>query len=206
MISIVICMITIATSFGLISCDIAESINNSVVYPESYSITYEITSADGVITTVTKTVDANGNVYINNANEEKLYIKENNTYYLYKKDENGIFTTLGYIKYTKEAVDKATADITKYSEESKNQFVPTAKLDGESTVAGRRCNIYKLGVGGDNNNAYYYYHIDAETGICLELEVSMTALGSSVEYDGETFICTEFITDNIDDLSILISK
>lgn len=195
-------ILTVGMTF--LSCSIINKVNDSVKYPDEYSITYEITSEDGVISLITKTVDKNGNVYFKTSETEKLYINENGAYTLYEKAVGGAFYPVGDIKYTADAVEEATSAIKEYTEKSKEKFIPTAKKDGEATVSGRACEVYKLGVGTDNNSSYHYYYVDAETGICLGVEVKQTALGDSVDYEGERFICKEFITEITEDLSDMI--
>ena len=192
-----VCAFAVIAATNLTSCGIMKDLNEAVTYPESYTLTYEITSADGSITTATKTVDGNGNVYVKWQGEEKLYVLSDGSYTIYLKDGNGIFTASGEERLTKKAVEEATSDIKKYAEESKKQFMPTAKKDGTGEVVGRTCDVYKIGVGTENNSAFYYYYVDVQTGICLRLEVKHTALGQEVDHNTETFICTQFATENI---------
>jgi len=206
LLSIVICIISLFGIFTLSSCEKLEELENAVNYPDAYSITYEITNADGTIHTITKTVDENGSVYIKTADTEKLFIKNDDSYTLYEKNTDGKFVAESDKKYTEKVVNETCAEFEKYADESKNKFMPTAKKDGEDELAGRKCEIYKLGVGTENNSAYYYYYVDIETGICLGVKVKQTALGNEIEHEGDSFICKEFITANIEDLSDKISK
>ena len=198
------CAIALIATLAFSSCSIMKNLENAVIYPESYSITYEVTTAEGIVKSLTKTVDANGNVYTNNGENEQLFINQNGTYTLYERNETGAFVINESQKYTKKVVDEKTADINKYSEESKKQFMPTAKLSGSDFVLGRECDVYKIGVGGKNNSAYYYYYADKLTGICLKLDVKHTALGQEVPHNTEVFVCTFFCTENVQDLSALI--
>ncbi|MBQ7356785.1 MAG: hypothetical protein IJW66_05210 [Clostridia bacterium] len=192
--------------FALSSCGILSKLNGAVKYPDAYSITYEVTSGDGRICTVKKTVDADGSVYVKSGDVERVYINDNGKYTLYERSEMGDFEAVGNDRYTETAVKAETAVIEPYAEETKKQFIPTAKLDGEGEILGRACDVYKIGVGTENNSSYYYYYVEREYGICLSLEVKNTALGEEVASNSETFICTEFITEGIEDLSNLISK
>jgi len=203
---IALCVVLIVSLLAMSSCGVIRELIGAVEYPDVYSLTYEITQADGTVHTITKTVDEDGNVYLKTADQERLYLKDGKNYTLYEKDENGVFVSSGDEKYTAKAVDEATSAIGDYAEQSKNKLMPTAKKSGEDEISGRSCEIYKLGVGNDDNGAYYYYFVDTETGICLGLEIHQTAMGYEVEGNGETFVCTEFITENVEDLSLLIQK
>ena len=200
-----LCLFLGIATFTLSSCGIISKLENAVVYPESYSITYEITSKSGVVTTITKTVDALGNVYVCSSEEEKLFINDNGVYTLYRKSESGIFEEQTTERYTKNKVEELTAEIKTYAEESKKQFMPTAKKENQSEVLSRTCDVYKLGVGTQNNSAFYYYYVDVQTGICLQLEVKHTALGQEVAHNTETYVCVEFITENVQDLQGLLN-
>ena len=134
--------------------------------------------------------------------QEHLYLLEKEEF-IDKKDLN-LDKKQEDIDNQKKVVDEKTAEVNAYSEESKKQFMPTAKLDGSDYVLGRECNVFKIGVGGKNNSAYYYYYADKVTGICLKLEVKHTALGQEVPHNTQTFVCTSFITENVQDLSALI--
>ena len=57
------CAIALIATLAFSSCSIMKNLENAVIYPESYSITYEVTTAEGIVKSLTKTVDANGNVY-----------------------------------------------------------------------------------------------------------------------------------------------
>lgn len=189
------CMVLAASSCGMLS-----KLSSSVTYPEAYEITYEVASSDGIVKTYSKTVDNDGNIYINADGQELLYVITGNSYALYVLDGNNGFVSTGQ-KYTHKAVESATSQIDEYAKESLKQFMPTAKQDGKQEVAGRSCQVYKLGVGGENNSAYYYYFVDEATGICLGVDVRYTALGQEVANSENTFICTNFETENVQPLA-----
>lgn len=203
-ISIIISSLLALTALTLSSCNTLKELQDAVTYPESYSITYEVTSAKGTVNTVTKTVDEQGNIYVKTSDKEQLYLLENDSYTLYEKNEEGTFTAVGDEKYTKKFVNEATSQISAYAEESKKQFMPTAQKEGDKEIAGRNCHVFKLGVGNEDNGAYYYYYVDSETGLCLGMEVRQTALGQELVYTGESFVCTRFVTDKVEDLSKMI--
>jgi hypothetical protein len=66
--SIILTLAIVTVSFS--SCGIISKVKNAVVYPDTYSITYEITTAEGLIHTVTKTVDEKGNIYFKSIDSE----------------------------------------------------------------------------------------------------------------------------------------
>ena len=48
--------------------------------------------------------------------------------------------------------------------------------------------------------------VDKETGICHGTKTKNTALGNEVAHDGASFMCIEFLVDNVDDISKLIQQ
>ena len=200
-----ICGVLIVIGLSFCSCDILFDLNDAVKYPEAYTLSYEVTSENGTVTTITKTVDENGNIYYRNADTEIVYIAEGSSYIKYEKKSDGSYAKMSSNKLTKKAVENETAGIKTYAEESKKQFMPTAKKENDAEMLGRACEVYKLGVGTENNSSYTFYYVDKITGICLGIEVKNTALGQSVDYDGETFVCTEFSVSNIENIANMIS-
>ena len=206
---IILVVLTVAIALALLSftsCGIINKVENAVVYPDTYSITYEIATSEGLVHTITKTVDANGNIYFKSIDEEKLYINNNGTYTLYEKNDLGIFATVEGARYTREAVEKDIALFEKYSKQSTNKFIPTARKSDTTTVAGRNADVYKIGVNLLAVSFHHYYLIDSETGICLGVSVNNKVFGKDSKANEETFVCVEFITNNIEDLSNKITK
>lgn len=203
---ILVGIVLAVSALALSSCGILSDLNNAVQYPEAYSLSYEVTSEDGTIQTVTKTVDESGNVYYKNADAEAIYIRMGSSYVKYVKNEAGAFEAISESKLTKKAVEDETAGIATYAEESKNKFMPTAKQESNREMLGRTCEVYKLGVGTEENSSYTYYYVDQETGICLGIEVVNTALGQNIAHDGASFVCVEFLLEDIDDISNMINE
>ena len=56
--------------------ELTQTILQAVTLPESYSIAYEVTDAEGSIRTVKKTVDAAGNVYFADGEQELLFLRQ----------------------------------------------------------------------------------------------------------------------------------
>lgn len=189
------------------SCDLpnAGEIDGSVTLPEQYSITYELETPEGVVTTVKKAVDAEGNVYFKSGDIEKLFIKDGKLYKLYTKDEGGNFTVLDTsASYNQTYVDNETAEFMTYAEQSKKQFIPGVKSGAEQELLGRTCLVYTIKLGGDNTNLSYFFYVDKETGICLGFESDKQIAGAELGADGQVFHCTEFLTEDIEPLSNLI--
>ena len=203
-ISLIIILVLTAMAFA--SCGIINKVENAVIYPDAYSITYEITTAEGLVHTITKTVDTNGNIHFKSIDEEKLYINSNGTYTLYQKNADGEFAAVEGAKYTVDAVEKELALFDSYAKQSTNKFIPTARKSDTTTVAGRNAAVYKIGVNLLAISFHHYYTIDNETGICLGVNVNNKIFGKNTEANEETFICVEFITENIEDLSNKIIK
>ena len=201
---IIVCLLTICALLSFASCGILSDLNTAVTYPDEYSITYEVVASDGTISTIKKSVDKNGNIFYKDATHEVIYLLEASSYVKYEKNADGVFVKHSGEKYTKKAVEEATSGIKAYAEESKNKFMPTATQESDTEMLDKTCEVFKLGVGTENNSSYTYYYVDKETGICLGTETKNTALGNTVAYDGERFMCTEFLVDNIDDISKLI--
>lgn len=186
---------------ALASCGIINKVENAVTYPESYSITYEIRTAEGLIHTITKTVDEDGNVYLKSIDDEKLFINVDGSYSLYKKNADGGFSLVDGAKYTAEAVENELSSFSFYAKQATDKFIPTARRTDEVTVAGRAADTYRLGVNLLAVSFRHIYYIDKETGVCLGVDIRNTVFGKSIEANEEVFVCTEYITDNIDSLT-----
>ena len=200
-------IITLAlTTMALASCGIINKVENAVTYPETYSITYEITTPEGLIHTMTKTVDQNGNVYFKTTGEEQLFLNDNGSYTLYEKNTDGVFAEVEGAKYTREAVENEVALFDQYAKQTTNKFIPTARRAGESTVAGRGADTYKLGVNLLAVSFHHFYYLDQKTGVCLGVDVVNKTFGNETADNEETFVCVEFITENIENLENKIQK
>ena len=199
-------IILITALFALTSCGIIDKVENAAVYPETYSITYEITTSEGLIHTMTKTVDKNGNIYFKSIDGENLFINDNGAYVLYKKNSTGSFEAVEGARYTREAVEKELASFDSYAKQTTNKFIPTARHTGETTIVGRSADTYKIGVNLLAVSFHHLYHVDSETGICLGVDVVNKTFGNETADNEETFVCVEFITENIENLENKIQK
>ncbi len=199
-------ILLITALFALTSCGIIDKVETAVVYPETYSITYEITTPEGLIHTINKTVDENGNVYFKSIDGESLFMKDTGAYVLYTKNSDGSFEAVEGAKYTREAVEKELASFDSYAKQTTNKFIPTARHTGETTIAERSADTYKIGVNLLAVSFHHLYHVDSETGICLGVEVVNKAFGVETKANEETFVCVEFITENIENLETKIQK
>lgn len=204
--SLIACSILALLMIVLPSCDTLSKLDDAVKYPEFYTLAYEVTTSDGKIFTVAKTVDRDGNVYYKNAEKEAVYILDGSGFIKYEKGTDGSFAKASEVKLTKEAVKAEVSDINDYAEQSKNKLMPTAKQEADAEILGRVCEVYKLGVGNDSNSSYTYYYVDKESGICLKLETKNIALNTEVPHNEENFVCTEFSVDNVIKVAELIEK
>lgn len=202
--SIILTLALVAVSFS--SCGIISKVENAVTYPDTYSITYEITTAEGLIHTLTKTVDANGNIYFKNIDSEKLFINNGGAYTVYTKSYDGTFTAVDGAKYTREAVEKELELFASYAKQTTNKFIPTARKTGTKTVAGKTADVYKIGVNLLAVSFFHYYYVDQESGVCLGVEAINTVFGNEEKANEESFVCTEYITSNIENLENKITK
>lgn len=184
------------------SADKAEDIIGSVRYPESYRIVYEVEDKDGVIRTVGKSVDADGNVYFCSGENETVFIREGKSYVEYVKDESGEFICESGKKVDADYVASATAEFSELAEQSKNKFMPTVKEAGTSEIVGRGCTVYAISVGIKAFGISYFYYVDEATGICLSYDVEMVLAGIDVESDDTVYVCVEFITDEIEPITV----
>lgn len=204
---IVSLIITLAlTAMALASCGIIEKVENAVTYPDTYSITYEITTTEGLIHTITKTVDATGNIYFKGINDEKLFINNNGSYTLYKKGADGEFAKVEGAKYTAAAVEKELALFDSYAKQTTDKFIPTARRTGATTVAGRTADTYKIGANLLAVSFHHIYYVDQATGICLGVDVVNKTFGNETRDNEETFVCVAFVTENIENLANQIQK
>ena len=201
---IILALTLAAVSFS--SCGIINKVENAVSYPDAYSITYEITTAKGLIHTLTKTVDANGNIYFKGMDGEKLYINSNGTYTFYEKNDLGVFAAVEGVKYTREAVEKELSLFQSYAKQTTNKFIPTARNTGTKSIAGRTADVYKIGVNLLAVSFFHYYYVDKATGVCLGVEAVNTVFGNETKENEESFVCVEYVIENIENLADKIVK
>ena len=182
-----------------------ESALNVVTIPEQYSITYEVESAEGVVYTVQKIKDADGNIYFRSSEEELLFLANGNNYILYQPDGSGNFSADDQnVLYNSTYVETATGKFMEYAEKSQKQFIPGMESTGDQIVSGRECAVYTVETGVANFSVVYQLYVDQETGICLGWEEEKAISGHELEADGEVFRCTEFLTGNIPSLTALL--
>lgn len=187
--------------------EVPENIPKTAMMPEQYSITYEIESAEGVIHTIQKAKDADGNIYFHSSEEEMLFLADGNNYILYQPDENGNFSTRDPdTLYNATYVENVTEKFMEYAEKSEDRFVPGMESAGEQTVSGRECAVYTVETGVANFSVTYQLYVDKETGICLGWEEGKAVSGYDLEADDEVFRCTEFLTENIPSLTSLLEN
>lgn len=172
-------------------------VSMSVAYPEEYFISYEAVSKTGVIYTVSKGVDAVGNIYMKDMGEEVLYILEGSGYIRYVFDKNGIPVRDGQNKYTGKSVEKMTDHFELFSKHLRTPFMTTADHVADTTLLGRDVAEYEVGITFINFTQKYSFTQDLETGICLSWN-SSTAVGNHITSAEEgNFTCVAFETENV---------
>lgn len=162
--------------------------------PRQYFITYEITDEKGIISTISKAVDSEGNIYYKNT-EEYLFINNGNDYILYKP-VNGKFEPCANEKYGLNYIDELTKEFNTYTDKLNFLNMSAIKYIGESVISDRPCDIYSVSVGFINFKQQYTYAIDKETFACLSCESKKDISGSKLS-GGENFLCVRFNTNNI---------
>ena len=171
----------------------------AVVFPEQYSITYEVQKpGEDAVTLVTRARDGDGNIYFAGGSTELLFLSDGGKYRLYEKDAEGGFTEAAAGKrYTTDYIDTATAAFTACAEPEVNASTPGFDPAEDDTVAGRTCNVFENKIGVAGMNTTYVLQLDQETGVCLGYnELSDTGIFTS-EPSKDVFSCTEFRTENV---------
>ena len=178
-------------------------IDSSVTYPEEYLISYQVETETGVITTLTKGIDASGNIYYKDADDETLYALHDGKYTKYSRASDGAILADESQLFTVDYVKTATSAFAEYAGKSTMSFSGSAKSNGTGSVAGRNTNSYLISVSFANFTQEYRFEQDDVTGICLQW-VSSKAVGShDVSETTGDFICTEYIDG---DVSLPISE
>lgn len=142
-----------------------QMVYHTVTLPSQYFITYEVSDEDGIVRTISKAVDTDGNIYYE-ADQEYLFLLEGKNYVLYQP-ENGTFTRQGADKYQKDYIKKLTKDFGDYVEKARLTLDQTPT--GQVTVVGRDCDVYAISIKFANYEQRYQYAIDQETYACLEV-------------------------------------
>jgi len=163
--------------------------------PEQYFITYEASDKDGVVTTVSKAVDADGNIYYK-ADEEYLFLREGENFILYQR-EGEAFIKQEDKKYQTVYVENLTERFENYVKKANLNTGGITKLIGEEEVAGCKCNIYEIVVKVFNFEQRYQFAVDQQNYICLSWK-SIKNISGYDEMGDESFLCTRFDTEEID--------
>lgn len=108
----------------------AVEINQSVSFPDQYSITYQVLNSDGTITTVSKAKDTSGSIYYRSGEVEKLYVcVSSNHFNLYEKDDSGEFKLVSdWEGYTAVYIREETKPFTEYAETSKKKTCQLSEI------------------------------------------------------------------------------
>lgn len=167
-----------------------------VELPVSYFISYEVSDSSGVVRTISRARDVEGNIYYQTENMELLFLMENGNYVRYNKVD-GKFVRQDGEKYRLSYVEELTKDFDEYLDKAALTADGVSTLAGEEKIAGRTCDVYSVTVQFVNFEQTFRYSIDQETGVCLRLESEKNISG--VEIDGEEgFSCERFDTEEID--------
>ena len=151
--------------------ELTQTILQAVTLPESYSIAYEVTDAEGSIRTVKKTVDAAGNVYFADGEQELLFLRQ----------QDGTDLDAEGARHTAQAVDEATAAFADCAERSRQQFMPGMEQGDDQQVLGRSCRTYHVQVGTESTGIRYTLIVDAETGVCMGWQESAETMGHALD-------------------------
>lgn len=198
-ISVLLIMVIMCfSSCGLLN--FANQVINSVSYQDEYLIEYQISNDNGTVTSISKGVDAQGNVYYRDENGEYLYIKNNIAYEEYKSQYGAFVSTEN--TYTQEKVEELTKGFNTYAEKSREKF--TGKyVEGEKIeFQGKECTEYTLKLNIVFYTQTYKMLVEDETGVCLKY------YGTSKVFFFETgksgFECVKYETENLDFTEMLV--
>ena len=166
-----------------------------VQLPESYFITYEIYDTDNETRTITKAVDAQGNIYYEDG-QQYLFLPQEEGYALYEKEEEA-FVRQSDEFYSVSYMESFTEVFHEYLETSVVTTGGNPELIGQEMIAHRDCDVYSAVIQLANYAQTYQYALDQETGACLRLEKEETISGF-VENKREGFVCIQFDTQPMD--------
>lgn len=167
-----------------------------VELPDTYFISYEVSDSAGVVRTVSRARDAEGNIYYQTEDLELLFLMENGSYVRYDRAD-GEFVRQDGEKYRLSYVEELTKDFDEYLDKAVLTADGVSTLAGEEKIAGQTCDVYSVTVQFANFEQTFRYSVDQETGVCLRLESDKNISG--VELDGaEGFSCVRFDTEQID--------
>ena len=163
-------------------------LNANIDMPEEYYIEYEVTSKDGVVTTVAKGKDKFGNCYYKNGKLETLYILVGNKYDVYEKTSEGW-------KYKNESVTEkfindATSAFEEYAGKGREVGVALYKETESRVICNRDGKGYSMKIDLWLYGESYEMVIDSESGLCLAFSNVSEAGFGDAEISG--FVCTEF--------------
>lgn len=159
--------------------------------PDQYFISYKIVDEDGEISTISKAVDGQGNIYYKSENEY-LFLKNENDYTMYQM-ENGHYIEQKEETYPSVSVKKITEDFDAYVKKADLKTNGIAEYEGEEDIEGRKCDVYSITVKIVNFEQKYTFAVDQETQICMKW-VSEKNISGHEEAGDESFICTRFDT------------
>ena len=167
-----------------------------VELPDTYFISYEVSDSAGVVRTISRARDAEGNIYYRTGEAELLFLMENGSYVRYDRADGGFVRQDGE-KYRLSYVEELTKDFDEYLDKASLMTGGVSTLAGEEEIAGQTCDVYSVTVQFANFEQTFRYSVDQETGVCMRQESDKNISG--VELDGaEGFSCVRFDTEQID--------
>lgn len=170
---------------------------HKVILPEEYFITYEVYDEDGVVRTVSKAADGEGNIYYQAEDgREYLFIREGNTYVFYQ-NQNGEFVPNEREKYQLFWLEERMEGFDEYLKKAMLTVDQNTEPSGETEVAGRICDVYTISIRFVNFEQSYQIAVDRETHACLENKSEKNISGFHESGD-DGFTCIRFDTEAVD--------
>lgn len=191
--------ISVRVQEGGSAVDSGENSNEMVLYtaklPEQYFISYEVTGEDGVVETVSKAMDLQGNIYYKK-DGEYLFIRDGNSYVLYQW-EDGAPVEQQDKKYQSSYIEELTKEFDEYVKKANLNTGGITEHTGEGMICDRNCNLYTFTLNVINFEQKYQFAVDQETGVCMEWE-SEKNISGYVEHGDGGFRCVRFDTEQED--------
>lgn len=163
--------------------------------PEQYFISYEVAGEDGVVETISKAVDLQGNIYYKNE-KEYLFIWDGSNYILYFW-EDGKPTEQTDKKYQSVYIEELTKDFDEYVKKANLNTGGISEYAGEGMVCDRHCSLYTITLNVINFEQKYQFAVVQENGVCLEWKSEKNISGHEEPGDGN-FCCVRFDTEQFD--------
>lgn len=173
------------------AADLEENFNGMILYtaklPEQYFISYETIGKDGVVETISKAVDLEGNIYYKK-DEEYLFIRDGNNFLLYQW-EDGVPVEQPDKKYQFSYIEELTKEFDEYVKKANLNTGGISEYTGEGMICDRNCNLYRITLNVINFEQKYQFAVDQETAVCMEWESEKNISGYEEHGDGGVPLC-----------------